>query len=241
MFAGSLALGAQNAQSRGSVLPRLIAASSPSDTAVPEGAASPAQAQQGSNLVREEDEEDTSAYRHSASVRAVGKWFHLDPDSAARVFEYVNFALLAGAILFFLLRSMPGILRTRRETLQKQLVEARTATEEANARLAAVEQRFARLEDEIAKIRAQAEQEGAAEEARMKDLIETERQRVVSSAEQEIAAAAATARRQLRRFAGELAVDRAAQMISLSEDGDRILVRQFVQELGDQPRNGGRA
>ena len=48
------------------------------------------------------------------------------------------------------------------------------------------------------------------------------------------------AQRDLKRFAGELAVDRAAAMIFLNEAGDRVLLRQFEQELSQQPRNGER-
>ncbi len=191
------------------------------------------------NLAAAEDEDDHSVYRHSAAVRAIGGWLHLDQEQSARVFEYLNFAILAGGILFFLRKHLPAMMRSRRETIQKQLVEARSATEQANQRLAAVEQRFARLDEEIAAIRAKAEQDGVAEEARIKSLIEKERQRIVESAGQEIRAAASAARRELKRFAGELAVDRAAQMISLNDASDRFLVHQFAQELVDQPRNGG--
>ena len=198
------------------------------------------QTAQSENLAAAEEEDDHSVYRHSSSVRAIGRWLHLDQEQSARVFEYLNFTILAGALLFFVRKYVPTILRTRRETIQKHLLEARTATEQANQRLAAVEQRFARLDQELAAIRAHAEQDSVAEEARIKALMEKERQRIVQSAEQEIAAAASAARRDLKRFAGELAVDRAAQMISLDDAGDRLLVRQFAQELVEQPRNGGR-
>jgi F-type H+-transporting ATPase subunit b len=96
------------------------------------------------------------------------------------------------------------------------------------------------LDEEIAAIRSQAEREGVAEEARMKALIEDERQRIVASAEQEIAAAALTARRELKRFAAELAINRARQMVSVDDASDLALVRQFTQELGEGARNGGR-
>jgi F-type H+-transporting ATPase subunit b len=190
------------------------------------------------NLAAAEDEDDNAVYRHSPSVRAVGRWLHLDQEQAARVFEFLNFGILAAAVLFFLFKKMPGMLRERRENIQKQLVEARTATEQANARLKAVEERFARLDQDIAAIRQQAEQESAAEEARIQASLETERQRIVSSAEQEIAAAAAAAQRDLKRFAAGLAVDRATRMISLNAEDDRSLIRHFAEELRTESRNG---
>jgi F-type H+-transporting ATPase subunit b len=163
---------------------------------------------------------------------------HLDPEAAARLFEYLNFAILAGGLLIFLLKYLPGRMKERREIIQKDLLDARLATEQANARLAAVEAKFARLDQEIAEIRSQAEQEGAAEENRMKALLETERQRIVAAAEQEISAVAAAARRELKRFAAGMAVDRAAQKISIDEADDRNLIRQFVQELQKTGREG---
>jgi F-type H+-transporting ATPase subunit b len=145
---------------------------------------------------------------------------------------------LAGVGLYFLFKMMPGLLRSRREQIQKQLVEARAATEEANARLKAVEEKLARLDQDIANIRKQAEIEAAGEETRIKATIETERQRIVASAEQEIAAASSAARRALKRYVAELAVDRAASMISLNAEDDRSLLRQFGEHLGAESRNG---
>jgi F-type H+-transporting ATPase subunit b len=196
------------------------------------------QTAKSNNLAAAEEEDDKSVYRHSPSVRAIGRWLHLDPEQAARVFEFLNFAILAGAVLFFLFKKMPGLLRERRENIQKQLVDARKATEEANARLKAVEERFARLDQDIAAIRQQAEQESAAEEERIKASLETERRRIVSSAEQEIAAAAASARRDLKRFAAGLAIDRATKMISLNAEDDRSLIRYFAEEIRTESRNG---
>lgn len=187
-----------------------------------------------------EEEDPESVYRHSQSVQTIGHWLHVDEkEHAAKAFQFFNFALLAGAVLYFLFKKMPGLLRGRREQIQKQLVEARAATEDANARLKAIEEKLSRLDQDIASIRKQAEVEAAGEEARIKASIETERQRIVASAEQEIAAASSAARRALKRYVAELAVDRAANMISLNTEDDRSLLRQFGERLGTESRNGG--
>ncbi len=239
VLAGSFALGAARALGS-TAAPQRDAQQQKQKGNYPRSTFLTPQTARSGNLAAAEDEDDHSVYRHSAAVRTIGGWLHLDQEQSARLFEYFNFAILAGGILFFLRKYLPAMMRARRETIQKQLVEARAATEQANQRLAAVEQRFARLDEEIAAIRTQAEQDSVAEEARIKSLIEKERQRIVQSAEQEIRAAAAAARRELKRFAGELAVDRAAQMISLTDANDRFLVHQFAQELVEQPRNGGK-
>ena len=179
-------------------------------------------------------------YRHSASVKLLARWLHLDKETAARLFEYLNFAILAGAVLFALLKFLPKTFRANREEIQHRLVEARTATQQANERLAAIEQRLARLDEEIAAITRQAEKDSVEDEARIKASIETERERIVEAVSRDIAAASSAAQRDLKRFAAELAVDRAAQRMMLSENDDRALVQEFSQSLGQQARNGGK-
>jgi F-type H+-transporting ATPase subunit b len=201
-------------------------------------APSTASSSQAANTPAQQDENDV--YLHSASVRTVAGWLHLDTGVVAESLEILNFAILAAAILYGLFKFLPQALRTRRENIQQRLADARTATQEARERLRAVEEKFARLDEEIALLRSQAEREGAADEERMKALLESERQRIIASAEQEIAAAALGARRELKRFAGELAVQRAQEMVSVDDDRDRALLQQFNRQLGSETRNGGR-
>jgi F-type H+-transporting ATPase subunit b len=195
-------------------------------------------AQQGVDA--EEQEPGNDVFRHSASVKLLGSWLHLSKEAAALFFEYLNFAILAGAILFALLKYLPKTFRANRETIQHRLSDARTATEKAHERLAAIEQRLSRLDEEIAAISKQAEKDSLEDEARIKASIEEERKRIVEAAGQEIAAAASSAKRDLRRFAAELAVNRAVQRIALTEEDDRALVREFAESLGQRtPGKGG--
>ncbi len=187
-----------------------------------------------------EQEQGDDVYRHSASVRLLAKWLHLDKETAARLFEYLNFALLAGAVLFGLSKYLPKTFRANREEIQHKLTEARTATEEARERLAAIEQRLSRLDEEIAAIGEQAEKDSVEDEARIKASIETERQRIMEAVSRDIAAASSAAQRELKRFAAGLAVDRAAQRMALTENEDRALIQEFSQNLSHQARNGGK-
>lgn len=54
------------------------------------------------NSTTQEEETGENVYRHSASVRLLARWLHIDKDAAATLFQYLNFAILAGAVLFFL-------------------------------------------------------------------------------------------------------------------------------------------
>jgi F-type H+-transporting ATPase subunit b len=185
-----------------------------------------------------EQETGEDVYRHSPSVKLLARWLHLDKETAARLFEYLNFAILAGAIVFALLKYLPKTFRAQREDIQHRLLDARTATEQANERLGAIELRLSRLDEEIAAIAKQAEKDTVEDEARIKASIETERQRITEAVSRDIAAASGAAQRDLKRFVAGLAVDRAAQRITLSEDDDRVLVQEFSKSLGMHVRNG---
>ena len=61
---------------------------------------------------------------------------------------------------------------------------------------------------------------------------EEERKRIVTSAEQEIESAANAARRELKAYVAELAVELAEKKIRVSNDTDEALVRAFTAQMG---------
>ncbi len=193
--------------------------------------------QANSEQKKQEAEQGSEAFKRSPSVIKLGGMLGMQPATASSVFEWLNFAVLAGAILFALAKALPKLFRGRTEGIQKNIVEARSATEQANLRLAAVEDRLSKLDGEIAAIRAESERDAAAEEARVKQQIEDETRRIREVAEQEIAAASSQAERSLRAYAAEIAVDRAAAKLSISPEDDRVLIQNFASRLTEGSRN----
>ena len=95
--------------------------------------------------------------------------------------------------------------------------------------------------DEITQLlREQSERDSAQDEVRIRHAMEEERQKIVNAAEQEISAAGAAAERRLRKYAAELAVDRATSRLRLTEGDDRTLIQEFATSLGSHGRQGGR-
>jgi len=186
---------------------------------------------------KQEAAEGTEAFRKSPSVIKLGGMLGMKPATASSVFEWLNFLVLAAAILYGLAKALPKVFRGRSEGIQKGIVEARTATESANVRLAAVEARMSKLDEEIAALRADSERTAAADEAHLKQQIEEETQRILHAAEQEIAAASSQAERSLRAYAAEIAVDRAAAHLQVSADDDRALIQSFAGRLTEGSRN----
>ncbi|MGA8531163.1 MAG: ATP synthase F0 subunit B [Acidobacteriaceae bacterium] len=178
-----------------------------------------------------EGENQIEQYRHSAVVQTIARYGHVSTETAAQIFEDINSGVLLGTILIVLWKVVPKLFRSRSETLQRDLVGARIATEEANRRLAEVETRLQRLDSEIDAIRQQVEREAVQDEKRIHAAMESERERIVASAEQEISAAQAAAQRDLKKFAADLAIDHAMRKLQLSTETDRALVREFGKNL----------
>jgi F-type H+-transporting ATPase subunit b len=199
--------------------------------------ASTPEAQSPEKNKQEKDENDE--YMKSANVVALGAKLGLNPDQSKMAFRLTNFLLLAVGVAWLVAKLLPKALRDRNTTIQKQLLDARTATEEARARLSGVEERLSKLDGEIAAMRTQAEQDGAKEEQRIKASVEEEKQKILASAEQEIAAATMHAQKQLQLHAAELAIEQAARKLVVSAETDRLLVQGFAQRLtGDESKKG---
>jgi F-type H+-transporting ATPase subunit b len=201
------------------------------------GRESTPEAQSPAKDKQEEDENDQ--YRHSATVRALGAKMGLNAEQAATAFTVLNFLVLAVLVGWFLAKNLPKTFRDRNTAIQKQLVDARTATEEASARLNSVEDRLSKLDGQIAAMRAQAEKDSALDEVRIKASVEDDKKKILAAAEQEIAAATATAQRQIQQYAAELAIEQAARKLVVSAETDRLLVQNFAQRLtGDDSKKG---
>ena len=174
------------------------------------------------------DEDQEEAFLHSSSVQSVARILHLKVDTAVDLFLGINFAIIFFAILIPLTKLMPKIVRKRSQTLRHDFETAREATAEAQARLNAVEAKLAGLGEEIEKFRAQVEQESLEDEQRIKAALGEESARIVAAAEQEIEVAVTQARRGLRNFAADLAIDQAAKQLELSPETDRALIAEFI-------------
>jgi F-type H+-transporting ATPase subunit b len=175
-------------------------------------------------------EDEQAQFKHSASVQRVARLTGLSLEHAYWLCVVLNFAVVAGAILYFSKRNLPDVFRNRTAAIQKAMQEARKASEEANRRLGEIEARLSRLDTEIGGMRAAAEKEAAAEE---------DARKIVESAEQEIAAAAKLARRELTVYAANLAVSLAARQIKVDAATDQALVRGFANELSPKLPSGG--
>jgi F-type H+-transporting ATPase subunit b len=205
----------------------------------PAGSQQPAASQAQPENTNQPEADENDKYLRSPSVRAMGAKLGMNPEQASTVFTVANFVVLALLIGWYLLKALPRAFRNRTTTLQKNLVDARTATEEANARLSSVEDRLSKLDQQIAAMRAQAEKDTANDEQRIKAGVEDEKQKILAAAEQEITAATSLAQRQIQQYAAELAIEQAARKLVVTAETDRLLVQNFARRLTGDDSKGG--
>jgi F-type H+-transporting ATPase subunit b len=190
----------------------------------------------GQQLARETreaagEEDDTAAFKNSPSVVFLARVTGLDLRHAYWLAVLLNFVVIAAVLFWAGRKYLPGAFRARTVAIQQAMEEARRASEDANRRLADVEVRLAKLGDEIAGMKAAGEKDLLAEEARIKAASEEDAKKIVESAEQEIAAAAKAARRDLTAYAADLAISLAKKQIHVDAATDSSLVRSFADRL----------
>jgi len=194
----------------------------------------------GSREAAGEEKDPNAEFKHSGSVQWIAGHTGLSLQSSYWLCMMLNFAAIALVILWAGRKYLPGIFRDRTAAIQKAMREAQKASEEARAKLAEIESRLAKLDGEISAIRAAAEKEATAEIARIQAAAKEDAQKIVASAEQEIAAAAKAARRLLTAHAADLAVGLAQKQIRVDAATDQALVRSFAGQLGLTSENSGK-
>lgn len=195
-------------------------ATAASDAARPEAANSEEAAKPEAN--------ENDVYLHAPVVKSMARMLHLDVVVTARIFEGINFGIIVLAVGFLIFRWLPGTLKSRKEKVRSDIEATRKVAEEAAARLSAIESKLSGLDGEIAVIRARVEAESLEDEARIKSTIKEESDRIVAAAEQEVAATAAQARRSLRRFAADLAIEQAVKDMVITPETDQALIAEFL-------------
>ena len=155
------------------------------------------------------------------------------------LWKWANFAILVGALGYFVYKNAGAFFRSRTEAIRKGIEEADQLRREAEARVAQMEERLKHLEAEIEALRTEARQEMAAENDRLRREAEDGFKKIREQAEQEIASAAKAARHEVRAHAAELAVGLAASKIRgmLTPQIDEVLVVSFLDGI-EQPAGG---
>ncbi len=150
----------------------------------------------------------------------------------AVVARLLNFALLAGALVYLLRSPFRAYLEKRSVAIRSDLAQAARTREEAAAQLRHIDEKLTGLPDELEAIKRRGAEEIAAEEARIRETAAAERQRALDVARREIESQLRVAERELRHRAGELAVDVATARVKRTitdADQERLVDRYLAQ------------
>jgi len=155
-----------------------------------------------------------------------GVWFDL-----GRIF---NVLLVVGVLVWIARKPLSNFFSSRSHAIREELAEAQKARQEAEGKLAEIESRMSRLDDELKEIASTAEKEAQDEYQRLLAVAEEDAQKIVERSRQEIEGMTRTAQLELKQHAAELSVQLAEERIrSEITDADRErLFSRFVNKLG---------
>jgi len=147
--------------------------------------------------------------------------------------KWANFLLLAGLLGYMIGKNAGPFFAARSAGIRKDMDESLRQRQEAEATVADVTRRLGNLEQEIAGLRAQSENEAKAETARMAQQTAAEIAKIQAHAEQEIASAGKAARISLKKYSAELAMGLAEQKVRarMTPATEDALVQGFVRNL----------
>ncbi len=158
-------------------------------------------------------------------------------QSAENLFKWINFAIVAGVIVWICLKSGPAFFSRRADIISSAIQKSTEAKKLADEQLREAETKLQNLEKEVAELRAAAQRESTAEGQRIRDLTRTDEQKIDAGANAEVDATERAARLELKALAANLAVDGAESLLAsqLTPAAQESLINNFVKTLDRRP------
>jgi F-type H+-transporting ATPase subunit b len=173
----------------------------------------------------------------AASAHAAEEGGNAAAERTTEVFKWINFAIVAGFILWLCLKKAPAFFHGRASAISSAITTATAAKAAADVQLREAETKLANLQKEVAELRAFAARESAAEVERLRAATQNDAQKIAAAAKAEIEAAERTARLELKALAANLAVDGAESLLAkqLNAQAQESLISNFVKSLEGRP------
>lgn len=172
--------------------------------------------------------------REHASPATEGRESEAPHDSAwSLVARLVNFGILAGTLVYVLRSPLGQYLAARTTEIRQELVTAADMRRAAATQLEEIDRRLNALPAEIDNLKARGVEEIAAEEARIAQAADVERQRLLEQTRREIELQLRAARDELVKHAAELAIGVASDRIkrTITPDDHLRLVDRYVEHV----------
>jgi F-type H+-transporting ATPase subunit b len=158
-------------------------------------------------------------------------------ERATEIFKWINFAIVAGALIWVFGKVLPPKFRSQAEVIASAITKATAAKAAADAQLLEAETKLANLQKEVEELRTFAARESAAEVERLRAATQNDAQKIAAAAKAEIEAAERAARLALKALAANLAVDGAESLLAkqLNAPAQEALISNFVKSLEGRP------
>ena len=153
--------------------------------------------------------------------------------TAGRLF---NLAVVVAILVWVARRPLANFYFSRSESIKEQLAEALKAREEAERKLAEMESRMSRMDEELGVLRTEAEKTAHTEYERLVAAADRDASKLVDRAKQEIDGMTRAAQLELRAYAANLSIKMAEERIRGEiTDADRNrLVADFIGDLKEK-------
>lgn len=171
-----------------------------------------------------------SDVEHGAGSEAEGEH---GSDVVGMIARFVNFAILAGTLVYLLRSPLASYLAGRSSQIRTDLVNAAEMKQAAAAQIEDIDRKMKALPGELEALRTQGAQEIAAEESRIRAAAAAERDRLLEQARRDIDMQVKIAERELVSHAADLAVGVATERIKkhITDDDQKRLVDRYVRQL----------
>lgn len=130
------------------------------------------------------------------------------------IFKWINFAIVAGVIVWLFAKKLPPIFRGNAEKISSAISKATAAKAEADRQLKEAQTKLANMKQEIDALRATAEKDGVAEGDRIRNQTVSDAKKISAAGKMEVDAAERAARLELKAIAAKLAVDGAELLLA---------------------------
>ena len=152
-------------------------------------------------------------------------------------FKWIHFFILAALFYWVFGRLLPPVFRRNADDISSAIRKAAAVKAEAEKRLQEAAAKLANLENEVAKFKAQAQQDAAAELERLRAATQLDLEKVRAAAKAEMEAAERAARMELKELAAKLAVDGAESLVAqqMTPALQQAMISSFVQSLERRP------
>jgi F-type H+-transporting ATPase subunit b len=151
----------------------------------------------------------------------------------AWIFKIINMLLFFGVLAYFLGGPIKKALANRHQAIQHAAEEARARRQKADQIASDIQARLTLLEDEVKHIHDRAIQEGERQRRELIAAAEAEAQKILTQARTEVDNRLKNARHELTEYAGELASERAEQILRerITADDQKKLFGESLREV----------